>query len=450
MRSLRLFGAVLSVLFVTAAASADVKVAFDRNDPGQATADFKFEHVPSPSKLNAATNAKFTMVDGDNDDNGGDLEVLHDGKLPATEDEPTSNFFFRPGIEGGRIAVDLGSAIDVKRINTYSWHPSTRAPQVYSVYASDGSGADFNASPGSSIDPEKCGWKLIAKVDTHPATGEPGGQYGVSISDSNGSLGKYRFVLFAISRTEANDDFGNTFFSEINIIDASELLGNAPPPGDRPGVKLVQIDGGKYSATIDTTETPDLTEWANKKLAPVVVQWYPQLVRMLPSPGYAPPTHFSITFRKDKKGVADTSGTRINCAAGWFRTTLDGEARGAIVHEMVHVVQQYGAARRTNPHPNRNPGWLVEGIPDYIRWYKYEPESNGAAIGKRGLAEARYDGSYRISANFLHWAVQKYDPNLIQKLNTSMREGTYSDSIWKTLTGKTVQDLDAEWKADLS
>jgi hypothetical protein len=24
------------------------------------------------------------------------------------------------------------------------------------------------------------------------------------------------------------------------------------------------------------------------------------------------------------------------------------------------------------------PGWLVEGIPDYIRWFQYEPQSHGA------------------------------------------------------------------------
>ncbi|MGO9199499.1 MAG: DUF1080 domain-containing protein [Limisphaerales bacterium] len=63
------------------------------------------------------------------------------------------------------------------------------------------------------------GSALLAKVDTRPKDGEPGGQYGVSISDSDGLIGKYRYLLFDISRTEDADDFGNTFYSEIDVID---------------------------------------------------------------------------------------------------------------------------------------------------------------------------------------------------------------------------------------
>ena len=135
-----------------------------------------------------------------------------------------------------------------------------------------------------------------------------------------------------------------------------------------------------YQATIDTSEVPDLTDWADKELAPVVADWYPKIVKLLPSDGFKAPRQFSITFRKDKAGVADTSGTRINCAADWFRKSLKGEAIGAIVHEMVHVVQQYGQTRRRTPGAEANPGWLVEGIPDYIRWYLYEPKSRGAEM----------------------------------------------------------------------
>lgn len=50
----------------------------------------------------------------------------HDGKLPSEEDQPAANFFFNAGTEGGRIVVDLGSVIDVKQVNTYSWHPGER------------------------------------------------------------------------------------------------------------------------------------------------------------------------------------------------------------------------------------------------------------------------------------------------------------------------------------
>jgi hypothetical protein len=40
----------------------------------------------------------------------------------------------------------------------------------------------------------------------------------VSISDPGGSLGKYRFLLFACVATEVDDDYGNTFYSEVDVI----------------------------------------------------------------------------------------------------------------------------------------------------------------------------------------------------------------------------------------
>jgi hypothetical protein len=104
-------------------------------------------------------------------------------------------------------------------VNTYSWHPDTRGPQVYKLYASDGSAAEFKADPKRSTDPEKCGWKLVAKVDTRPKEGIGGGQYGVSISDNGGSLGKYRYLLLDTNQTESDDPFGNTFYSEIDVIE---------------------------------------------------------------------------------------------------------------------------------------------------------------------------------------------------------------------------------------
>jgi hypothetical protein len=115
------------------------------------------------------------------------------------------------------------------------------------------------------------------------------------------------------------------------------------------------------------------------------------------------------------------------------------------VHEMVHVVQQYGRARRTNPQA-QIPGWLTEGIPDYLRWYKYEPQSHGA---DRLGPNAKYNDPYRPSANFLNYVSEKYDKEIVKKLNAAIRDGKYSDEIWKKETGKTADELGAEWKAQL-
>ena len=441
-----------TVLMFAMALHAEFKTIADHNRNEHATSDFKFKNVPSPSKSDAATKAKFTIVDGRRDVNGGDVDKLHDGKIPTDEDQPAENFFFNAGTDGGQLLVDLGDTIDIKQVNTYSWHPNTRGPQVYKLYASDGNADDFTAQPKKGTDPETCGWKLVARIDTRSKESENGGQYGVSISDSGGTIGKYRYLLFDISRTEATDPFGNTFYSEIDVVDTHTPAVVATPatePAGEPRREIVEADGGKYRITIDTTETPDLTEWAHKELSPVVRQWYPKIVKMLPSKDYQAPTRVSITFSPRMRGVAATSGTRVRCGPGWFRRNLQGEAKGAVVHELVHVVQQYGRARRTNPNATRTPGWLVEGIADYIRWFLYEPETRGAEVTNRNISRARYDASYRITGNFLNWVTETYDHDIARKLNAAARQGKYNEDLWKTYTGHTVQELGDEWKQSL-
>ncbi|HZS49094.1 MAG TPA: hypothetical protein VFC63_28765 [Blastocatellia bacterium] len=196
----------------------EVKITVDHNSGPAENKDFKFKNVPSPSKDDAATKAKLVLVDGEVDPNGADLDAVTDGRLPDFEDDPGSNFFFNAGTGGGRFRIDLGSAIEIAQINTYSWHPNTRGPQVYRLYMSNGDDPKFNGTPKSNIDPATVGWKLIATVDTRPKQGEGGGQYGVSITDTTGSLGKYRYLLFDCSMTEGDDDFGNTFYSEIDVV----------------------------------------------------------------------------------------------------------------------------------------------------------------------------------------------------------------------------------------
>ncbi|MCX7006898.1 MAG: basic secretory protein-like protein, partial [Kiritimatiellaeota bacterium] len=284
-----------------------------------------------------------------------------------------------------------------------------RGPQVYTLSAGNNG---------------KDGWKQIAQVDTRPQSGNAGGQYGVSISDSTGSLGRYRYLLFDISCTEKKDPFGNTFFSELDVIEAGgpapELV--ALPAGH---VEIVETEGGQYRFAVDTSETPDLTDWTHTELAPVLREWYPRLVKLLASEGYAAPRNVQIVFSADMKGVAATGGTRVSCAAKWYRQSLKGEAKGS-------------------------PGWVTEGIADYVRWFLYEPQSHGAEISPRAAANARYDASYRTTANFLNWVVTKYDPELVTRLNAAARTGTYTEAFWKQRTGHTVQELTDAWKAALA
>jgi len=208
----------VALLLAGLAAQAEIKTTVDHNSNDQATPEFKFKNVPSPAAANAAAKAKLLLVEGEADGNGADVNALTDGVLPTEEDQPAANFFWNAGTGGGRLQMDLGSLIEIAQVNTYSWHPDTRGPQVYRLWASDGAAVNFNPAPKANIDPVTCGWKLITVVDTRSKDGDDGGQYGVSITDARVSLGKFRYLLFDCYVTETADEFGNTFYSEIDVV----------------------------------------------------------------------------------------------------------------------------------------------------------------------------------------------------------------------------------------
>jgi hypothetical protein len=192
----------------------------------------------------------------------------------------------------------------------------------------------------------------------------------------------------------------------------------------------------KYPVEFDVNvdDAPEMKEWA-EKVARVCERAYPMINEELKSDGYRPPRRVLLTLKKSYRGVAATGGGRITGSVSYFKSHPDDV--GAMVHETVHVVQNY----RTR----NNPSWLVEGVADYIRFFKYEP----GKLGRIDPRRARYDGSYRVSAAFLAYLTEKYDKDIVRKLNRVMREGEYREEVFKQLTGKTVQDLGEEWRQTL-
>lgn len=424
----------------------------------QEATGFVFEGVSTPAANDAGAKANWTIADGMADRNSGSVAKLFDGRLPDEADQPHENFFFQLGDDGGRIVVDFGRSIKIKEISSFSWHPSSRAPQVYTLYAAAAAAADasaptFPALPNRNDAPTDLGWREIATVDTRTNSkpSEPvGGEHGVTITANATELTNVWYLLFDIHQTESTDSFGNTFYSEIDVVDADAP---APKPIELDQSKLTKFTAadGAYRFTIDAKEAPDLAEWAAKELVPVVQKWYPVIVKQLPSDGFQPSRHVLLRFRNDMGGVpASAGGETVNLNAPWFRGELDREARGAVVHELVHVVQQYDRASRTTRNSVRTPGWIVEGIADYIRWYGYEPQSNGAEVSRQNAESAKYDSSYRVTANFLNWVTVNHDKEIVKKLNAAAREGRYDDVIWVNSTGKSVEELASLWKRALA
>lgn len=189
--------------------------------------------------------------------------------------------------------------------------------------------------------------------------------------------------------------------------------------------------------TVDVSDAPDMKDWADN-VARICERAYPMINDELKSDGFQPTNSITLTLKSKYDGVAATSGFDIVGSVKFFKAHPDDV--GAMVHETVHCVQRYRA---------RNfPGWLTEGIADYVRFFKFEP----GKLGRVDPKTARYNGSYRTSASFLAFVVAKYDAQAVLKLNAALRDRdvVYTDALFEKLTGKTVQELEAEWRATLS
>ncbi len=419
--------------------------------------------MPQAAANDAATNARCFILRGQADPNGGTLDCLHDGVVGQTADAPQASFFFAQRTEGGQIVVDLGKLTKIQKIRTFSRHGSSRAPQVYTVYGystaenltrvqlqkiwlesveSESAGSESaavaeTAATSKSTKPKTAPvWQRLATVDTRSTTestnpSQWGGTYVVTIDLAKTAerFPKLRYLLFDVQQTESNDPFGNTFYQEIDVLDGKKYT---PIPLDKRPIEI----------TFDTAAaSPELQQWVETTLSPICETWYPKLVQMLPSEGFTAPRHVEIIFRPGN-GVAATGGTTIICDIPWFEKNREGEAAGAVIHELVHVVQQY----RGGPGRTPNPVWLVEGLTDYIRWFIYEPKLRAIHIDPD---RAKYTDSYQVTATFLQYVLQKYDANLIVKLNTVMREGRYTPAVWSEWTGHTLDELWTEFTDSL-
>lgn len=195
--------------------------------------------------------------------------------------------------------------------------------------------------------------------------------------------------------------------------------------GTRTVTKIASKDA---TALVDTNDTPDLKDWGNKA-GTLCVEWFPKIAALLPSEGFIAPKEVTLHFDPKMKGVAHALGGKISIAAAWVRSHPDDY--GMVVHELTHVVQSY---------PPGGPGWLVEGIADYIRIVHYEPQAPRPRIDP---AKASYKDAYKTTAIFLEWVEKNHAEGLVAKMNAALRQGAYDDALWPKCTGRSVDEL---WK----
>jgi hypothetical protein len=183
---------------------------------------------------------------------------------------------------------------------------------------------------------------------------------------------------------------------------------------------------------IDTSDAPQTLAWA-KIAQRLAAEWFPAVTSMLATEHYAPPKSITFVFKKDLEVPAYAAGDTITINGKWV--TQHPDDFGVIIHEMTHIIQGY-------PDSDKTPGWLVEGIADYIRWFRFEPDAPRPRIDRN---KSKYTDAYRTTAAFLAWVTGKYDHRLVPALDRACRNRRDPMPVFKQLTGKTADELWAEF-----
>ncbi|HEY1186186.1 MAG TPA: basic secretory protein-like protein, partial [Gemmata sp.] len=185
---------------------------------------------------------------------------------------------------------------------------------------------------------------------------------------------------------------------------------------------------------VDTSRAPEMAAWA-ERAARVCERAYPMICDELAADGFRPPRRIPLQVRRDAVALAGAVDGRVFASAGYFEANPHDV--GALVNATSLLVQAYKVKGA--------PSWLVHGVADYVRFFKFEP----GALAPPDPDTVRYDGDSQETAAFLAHLVATYDPALVRRLNAALRDGRYTEGIWLELTGKPLRELDDEWRRAL-
>lgn len=182
-----------------------------------------------------------------------------------------------------------------------------------------------------------------------------------------------------------------------------------------------------FTVNVDASAVPELREWCGRARSELTA-WQPRISNLLSSEVFVPPNAITLRIKKDDGGIGGTTGTNIVLHSGWL--TKHPDDLGMVIHELTHVIQRY---------PKPEPGWITEGIADYIRWAVYEGKS--AAWFPVPHAPGDLTSGYRMTAGFLLWMETGPCPGIVRRLNRMMREGNYNENIFTECSGKSLRAL---------
>ncbi|MBN8247059.1 MAG: hypothetical protein J0L84_06400 [Verrucomicrobia bacterium] len=190
-------------------------------------------------------------------------------------------------------------------------------------------------------------------------------------------------------------------------------------------------DGGTRAVRVEAAACPEHAAWA-AAAETLANEWYPRLGNLLASDIAVELPRVRIRIDPAYRGVAAASGAEIRIAADWVKEHPE-DARGVVIHELVHVVQAY---------PENREGWITEGIADYLRCAVFE----GRPLREfpRPSGESPYRDGYKPAAGFLFWLESTRAPGTVRRLNAALRNGTYGTNTFREIAGAESTDL---WRA---
>jgi hypothetical protein len=144
-----------------------------------------------------------------------------------------------------------------------------------------------------------------------------------------------------------------------------------------------------------------------------------------------------VTFIVDPAytGVAAASHGTVWYNPEWFKK--NPKDIDVVTHEVMHITQNYG--------DGAGPIWLTEGIADYVRYTMGVDNVGGKWTMPEFNSRQSYKDAYRVTARFLVWVEENYNKSFVKKMDAALRNHSYSSNLWVQYTGKTVDELWAEY-----
>lgn len=191
--------------------------------------------------------------------------------------------------------------------------------------------------------------------------------------------------------------------------------------------------GLKTTLRVDTRDAVDLA-FLHQTVPDALRTSMPKMWAVIGVEGETLPEVVTFSARPGIDPPAYASGNGVVLKAEYFAAHPNDF--GCAVHEFAHVMQHY-RGRNT-------PGWLVEGITDYVRHVVGINDGWGIPDGYRPGQE--YTIGYWVTAAFLVWLEKEYDPEIVVKFNRVLKQGRYAPELWTEYTGKTLDELWEDYK----